>query len=134
MLLWKQASLHLRKGDFDCINLTVKFRYWSCSDAQHNWINLVVVLKELTAVEDHLMINMTVSVLLTPAETLSLSPPFFTSLTPAGCFFALACPPPSCQYQLMGSVFWKRLRCKTGIGDCDRKQNLSQQQAFQEDL
>ena len=33
---WKQASRHLWKGDIDYINLTVKFRYWSCSDARCN--------------------------------------------------------------------------------------------------
>ena len=47
MLLWKQTSHHLWQRDFDCINLTVKFQCWSCSDAQRNWENLVGVLKEL---------------------------------------------------------------------------------------
>ena len=47
VLLWKQISCHLWKWDFDCINLTIKFRYWSCSDACHNRKNLVAVLKKL---------------------------------------------------------------------------------------
>ena len=33
--------------DFDSIDLTIKFRYWSCSDAQTNRKNTAVVLKEL---------------------------------------------------------------------------------------
>ena len=32
----KKTSHHLRKGDFDCINLTVKFRYLSRCDARLN--------------------------------------------------------------------------------------------------
>ena len=36
-------------GDFDCINLTVKFWYWSCSDALPSCNNLVAVLKVLKA-------------------------------------------------------------------------------------
>ena len=47
VLLWKQTSCHLWKGDFECINLTIKFQYWSCGDTQRNWKNLVVVPKEL---------------------------------------------------------------------------------------
>ena len=47
VLLWKQAIHHLWK-DFDYINLTVKLRYWPCSDAQCNQKNLVAVLKEFT--------------------------------------------------------------------------------------
>ena len=45
--VWKQTSCHLWKGDFDCINLTVKFRYWSCGNVHCNWKNLIAVLKEL---------------------------------------------------------------------------------------
>ena len=41
MLLWKQTSHHLWIEDFDCINLAIKFWYWSCSDTQCNWKNLV---------------------------------------------------------------------------------------------
>ena len=36
VLLWKQTNCHLWKGGFDCINLTVKFWYRSCSDSWHN--------------------------------------------------------------------------------------------------
>ena len=42
-----KTSCHLWKGDFDCINLSVSFRCWSCSDVQHNQKNLVAVLKKL---------------------------------------------------------------------------------------
>ena len=35
-----------RTADFDCINLTVKFRYWSCKDAWRNQKKLDVVLKK----------------------------------------------------------------------------------------
>ena len=34
-------------ADFECINLTVRFRYWSCSDARRNRKTPVAVLKEL---------------------------------------------------------------------------------------
>ena len=47
VLLWKQTSHHLSKGDFNCIIPTIKFWYWSCSDSQHNRKNLVATLKEL---------------------------------------------------------------------------------------
>ena len=47
VLLQKQTSCHLWKGDFDCINLTVKFKYWSCGNAQQNQKNPVAVMKEL---------------------------------------------------------------------------------------
>ena len=47
VLLQKQTSCHLWKGDFDCINLTVKFQYWSCGNAQQNQKNPVAVMKEL---------------------------------------------------------------------------------------
>ena len=46
-LLWKQTSCQLWKDDFDCINMTVKFWYWFCGDAQCNWKNLVACLKDL---------------------------------------------------------------------------------------
>ena len=32
----KRTSHCLKKGDFDCIEVTLKFWYWSCSDAQNN--------------------------------------------------------------------------------------------------
>ena len=48
VLLWKHLAVIFERGTFDYFNLTVKFRYWSCSDVQHNWENLVAVLKELT--------------------------------------------------------------------------------------
>ena len=35
------------QGDFDCINLTVKFQHWSRSDAQGNLKNPIAALKEL---------------------------------------------------------------------------------------
>ena len=47
VLLFQQTSCHLSKGDTDCINLTVIFQYWSCSDARRDQKNLVAVLKEL---------------------------------------------------------------------------------------
>ena len=34
VLLWTQTSCNLWQGDFDCINLTVEFRFWSYSDAR----------------------------------------------------------------------------------------------------
>ena len=45
VLLWKQTSCRLWKGGFDFNDLTIKFRYWSCSDAWCNRKNPVAVLK-----------------------------------------------------------------------------------------
>ena len=46
VLLWKQTSHHVWNGDFDCINLTVKFLNLPC-DAWRNQKNPVTVLREL---------------------------------------------------------------------------------------
>ena len=35
-------------ADIECVSLTIKFQYWSGSDAQHNQKNLMVVLKEFS--------------------------------------------------------------------------------------
>ena len=48
--LWcfgKKLAAIYEIGTIDCINLTVIFRYWSCSDARRNRKRPVAVLKEL---------------------------------------------------------------------------------------